>query len=200
MTKDPDIDDSDIDHSDARYEYRVWGKQKKARKILAALASDVVAEVIDDCYFLVDEPAVNAKIRNRTLKVKRLVGHERGFERWVSKRHRNAETAPAPFDSLLEELRLDRRRGKSYDLDAAVANLDSAMADCAVFVTKRRQRYTIGSMRAEATDITIESTGEVLHTLAIEGDDIDELVALRKRLGLKGVDNVAVHVAIDADR
>lgn len=196
MAKTSDKDDEDLD---ARYEYRVWGKHKKARKLLAALATDVATEVVDDCYFLVDEPEVNAKIRNQTLKVKHLVGHSRGFERWVSRRHRDASTAPAPFDTLLTELSLDRRRGERTDLDEAVADLDHELADRAVFVCKERRCYTIGSIKAEVTDITLEETGEVLHTLAIEGDDLDALVSLRKRLGLKNVDNVAVHVAIDAD-
>lgn len=196
MAKSNDVGDED---PDARYEYRVWGKHKKARKLLAALASDVITEEIDDCYFLVDEPEVNAKIRNHTLKVKHLVGHSRGFERWVSRRHRDSSTAPAPFDTLLDELSLDRRPGKRTDLDDAVADLDHELAERAVFVCKERRRYTIGSIRAEVTDITLQDTGEVLHTLAIEGDDLDALVALRKRLGLKDAENVAVHVAIDID-
>ena len=70
----------------------------------------------------------------------------------------------------------------------------------AVPVTKRRTRYRIGSIRAEVTEVTIERTGEVLRTLAIEGDDLDELVALRDRLGLGESANVAVHLAIDPDR
>jgi hypothetical protein len=33
--------------------------------------------------------------------------------------------------------------------------------------------------------------------LSIEGDDIDELAGLRKKLGLRGEDNIAVHHALD---
>ena len=42
-------------------------------------------------------------------------------------------------------------------------------------------------------------SGDVLHTLAIEGNDLDDLVALRKRLGLRGEPNVAVHEVIEAE-
>ncbi len=39
----------------------------------------------------------------------------------------------------------------------------------------------------------------MLYTLSIEGDDLDELSALRKRLGLRDEDNVAVHNALDLE-
>lgn len=183
-----------------RYEYRVWGEHRKARKALSNLASEKTNEQFEDCYFIVDDPAWNAKIRDNSLKIKQLIAEERGFERWASNRPESAETTPAPFDELFEALGLDRAaRGKSFNLSKAVAELDPDAAAKAVFVTKRRTRYRIGSMRAEVTDVTIDSTGEVLRTLAIEGDDLDELVALRKTLGLKGSENVAYHVAIDDD-
>ena len=197
MSKQAELDG---ESNDARYEYRVWGKHRKARKILSSLANEEITEQISDCYFLVDDPGWNAKVRDSTLKVKKLVAEERGFERWTSNWHRAAETAPAPFDELFEDLRLDRPgRGKSFDLPKAVGRLDPDTAATAVFVTKQRTRYRVGSMRAEATDVTIADTGEVLHTLAIEGDDLDDLVGLRKKLGLKGSANVAMHVAIDAE-
>ena len=69
----------------------------------------------------------------------------------------------------------------------------------AVFVTKRRTRHSIGSLRAESTDIELRDSGEVMHTLSIEGDDLDELVALRRRLGLRDEPNIAVHDAIEAE-
>ena len=35
-----------------------------------------------------------------------------------------------------------------------------------------------------------------MHTLAIEGENLDDLVSLRKKLGLRDQPNVAVHEAI----
>ena len=183
-----------------RYEYRVWGEHKKAQKLLSKLATDETTEEIEDCYLIVDDQEWNAKIRNGTLKVKQLVDEERGFERWVSNRHHVADTAPAPFDDLFEEMGLDRpARGKSFSLSKSVAGLAPAAAAKAIVVTKRRTRYRIGSIRAEVTDVNVDSTDEELQTIAIEGDDLDELVALRKKLGLKGSDNVPYHLAIDEE-
>ena len=187
---------------DVRYEYRTWGRNKQARRILGKLACETTTEVVDDCYLLVDDEAdVNAKVRGGTLKVKQLVGRRKGFEQWSRRWYRAVEAAPAPFDDLADRLQRDReRRGSSFDLAEAVDRLDRKVDADAVLVRKHRTRHRIGSsIRAEVTDMTIVRTGEVLRCIAIEGDDLDELTALRKRLGLKKGDNVAVHVALGAD-
>lgn len=182
----------------ARYEYRVWGPHRTARKLLVKLATEETTERVDDCYLITDDRSWNAKIRNNTLKIKQLVEARKGFEQWTSNRHRSADSAPSPFDDIFEQLRLDRpQRGKKYDLPKEIAALDPSAGVRAVFVTKERRRYRIGDLRAEATDIEIRETGEVLHTLSIEGDDLADLKALRKRLRLRGEDNIAVHNALD---
>ncbi len=185
---------------DARFEYRVWGRHVKARKMLAKMATEQMTETINDCYLLVDDSSWNAKIRGNTLKIKQLVAEHKGFEQWTSDRHRSADSTPSPFDTIFEQLGLDRpQRGEEYDLFEEIAALDGETGVRAVFVTKQRRRYRIGDLRAEATDITIRENGDVLHTLSIEGDDLDQLSALRKRLGLRGEDNVAVHNALDLE-
>ncbi len=183
---------------EGKYEYRVWGKHKKARKILDSIGTDKTTETIRDCYFLGDDPDWNAKVRNSTLKLKRLVTEERGFEQWTSDWYHTSKKTPSPFDDLFDDLHLDRLdRGKNFSITKAVKGLDEDHDTRPVFVTKERVRYRVGTCRAEVTDITVVDTQEELHTIAIVGDDIEELVALRKRLGLKKSDNVAVHVAID---
>lgn len=197
MTKKSQVDEKT---GKARFEYRVWGKHGKARSLLAELADESSSEQVDDCYLLVDDPSWNAKVRNNTLKIKQLVAEDKGFERWVSGKFRSSDDAPSPFDELYDQLDLDRVRGKgSYDLADAIARLDPAGDVRAVFVTKQRRRYRVGGLRAEVTDVEIAETGEVLRTLAIEGEDLDELVALRKKLGLRGEPNTPVHRAIEAE-
>ena len=181
-----------------RYELRVWGPHRSARKLLAKRATEQTTETVDDCYLLVDDPSWNAKIRDNTLKIKQLVAERKGFEQWTRDRHRSAGSTPSPFDVIFEQLGLDRsQRGEEYDLFEEIAALDADAGVRAVFVTKQRRRYRIGNLRAEATDIQIHGTDEVLHTLSIEGDDLDQLAALRKRLGLRGEDNISVHNALD---
>ncbi|MEM9653993.1 MAG: hypothetical protein AAGA65_18010 [Actinomycetota bacterium] len=191
-----------IDHEErvSRFEYRVWGKHTRACRLLAKMADEETRERVDDCYLLVDDPSWNAKVRDDTLKVKELIAENRGFERWASSKHRSSDDAPSPFDELYEELDLDRVRSKKpFNLSDAVAALDPDLGVRAVFVTKRRRRYQVGSLRAEVTNVKITDTGESLRTVAIEGDDLDELVALRKKLGLRDEPNTPVHRAIGAD-
>jgi len=182
------------DAVDSHYEYRVWGEYPKARERLAALATDVVVEEFSDCYLLVDDPSWNAKVRDRSMKVKQLVAEKRGFEQWTSDWYHQADGVPEPFDELFTELRLDRR-GKAKDLSKAAAKLDDDSARV-VFVEKRRRRYRLGDIRAEVSDVEIVGSDERLRSLAIEGPDLDALVALRKELGLKNVPNMAMHLAI----
>lgn len=184
------------EEAETHFEYRVWGEFPKARRALAKLADSETREHIEDCYLLVDDMAWNAKIRDRSMKIKQLVSTKRGFERWTSDWYRKADGVPPPFDDLFTELRLDRSaKGKPFDVTKAAARLDDDVARV-VFVSKNRRRYRIGDIKAEVTDVDVEGADEVLRTLAIEGPDLDELIALRKKLGLKDVPNMAMHVAI----
>lgn len=186
--------------ADGHYEFRVWGRHRKARKALKKMASEVIEERYEDCYLLVDDQTFNAKVRDDTLKVKQLIAQKKGFEQWASGRHRTVDSTPSPFDAIFEELRLDRpQRGKRYNLPEEVRKLDPDSGVRAVFVTKNRRRYRVGESRAEVTDIELHDTDQVLRTLSIEGDNLDELVKLRKELGLKDEPNVAVHRLIDAE-
>jgi hypothetical protein len=192
--------DLTLDTTGARYEHRVWGKHRRACKMLEKLSSETIIERVNDCYLLVDDPSWNAKIRNNTLKIKQLVAARKGFEQWTSDRHRSADTTPSPFDEIFEQLRLDRpQRGKKYDLYEAIEGLDPDAGVRPVFVSKLRRRYRVGDLRAESTEITIRETGDVLRTLSIEGDDLGELTKLRKQLELRDHDNVAVHNALDLE-
>jgi len=192
--------EQDRDGRASRYEYRVWGKHHAARKKLARLSTDTFKERVNDCYLIVDDSSWNAKVRDNTLKLKQLIESDDGFQRWASGRHRSLESTPTPFDEIFEQLSLDRpQRGKAYDLRRAVKKLDAMPGVRAVFVTKQRKRCSVGSLRAEVTNIELRDSGDVMHTLLIEGDDLDELIALRKKLGLRDEPNIAVHEAIEAE-
>lgn len=183
-----------------RYEYRVWGRHVRARERLRTLASPHREETVEDCYLLTDDPSWNVKVRGDHLKLKRLVSEDKGFERWVSGRYQKASDTPHPFDELFDRLGLRRlAKGKAHDLRKAVEDTGAALGAVAVFVTKHRVRFRIGGLRAEITDIEVDGEDTVLHTLSIEGDDLDELRALQRDLGLRGEPNVAVHEYLGED-
>ena len=183
-----------IDAVDVNYEFRVWGEYPKAHERLMELASEVIVEEVSDCYLLIDDPAWNAKVRDRSMKVKQLVAEQSGFEQWTSDWYQQADGVPEPFDALFIALRLGRRN-KTKDLSKAAAKLVDTSARI-VFVEKRRRRYRIGDIRAEVADIEIVGSSERLFSLAIEGPDLDAMVALREELGLNNVPNKAMHLAV----
>ena len=194
-----DIEGND-ESTAGRYEFRVWGRHRKASQMLARLADSSTRERVDDCYLLVDDPSWNAKIRGNSVKIKQMVAERKGFEHWVSGSYRAAESAPSPFDEVFDELALDRLlRAAEIDFSKVIDRIDPDSGTHAVVVSKDRRRYTIGDVRAESTTIDVHATKEVLDTLVIEGDDLDALKALRKQLGIRGEDNVAVHQALAAE-
>ena len=102
--------------------------------------------------------------------------------------------------SSTKALDLDRlRKEKRFKLTDALKGLDADSGVRVVFVTKQRRRYFIGDLKAEVTDVKIAETGEVVRTLSIEGDDLQELVKLRKKLGLKGEPNTSMAQFIDPE-
>lgn len=196
MAKKQVLDDELLENS--RYEYRVWGKHRAARRLIEDMATAETRDDVEDCYLIVDDPDWNAKVRNSTLKIKYRAKDKRGFEKWSSNWHTDAEGTPAPFDEVFEELSLDRpQRGKKYDITKAVKALDEDSDARAVFVTKKRRRYRIGDIKAEISRIDVHGTDTRLHSIAIQGDNVKALRGLLRDLGLKGEPNVPMHVVIE---
>ena len=183
---------------DPRYEFRVWGEQNDARKLLSDLAGNGRKERLNDCYLLNGDPSHNAKIRHSRLKLKHLEEERLGFQRWSTAWHRVPKDVPEPFDKLLADI--SRAELRSDDIQHILAEaadgLDGEYTVRAVFVTKRRRLFKIGSMKAEATTVKIEGRPGSLSTVAIEGPDLHELIRLRQTLGLAHAPNLAVHEAV----
>ena len=185
--------------SGVRYEFRVWGRQRRARRRLARMGEVVRDHVVTDCYLLGDDADWNVKVRKNTLKLKRRLGDRRGFERWVSERYRSPRDVPDPFEAVFTELDRARRDRSGRSLRAAASALGSVQGRGVVPVRKHRRRYRVGGSVAEATDIVMIDSGETYSTLAIEGGDLEELTELRKALGLQRQPNVALHEMIAAE-
>jgi uncharacterized protein (UPF0248 family) len=182
-----------------RFEYRVWGAHRGAPELLAALADDDRQERAEDWYVLLDDPAWNVKIRRHSLKVKYRVASAGGFQLWATFGH--GATLPPPLDSMLGRLgRVGSHRWLIDDLPAVIAALRRETGVQVICVSKRRRRYRIADSRAEVADIMVRPTGEVLHTLSVEGDDLHRLRTLCERLGVLGEANLAVHEVLRVGR
>ena len=183
---------------DARFEFRVWGFHQALIERLASAADVDRTRQLTDCYLLTPDPALNVKIRQRRLKIKRLVEEQAGLQRWASTWHRNAAEAPKPFDGLFKELAQWSEGNRTPNkLAKAINTTDLGLK--AVAVTKHRRRLRLGSIRVESAELMIADRPERLGTLAIEGRNVDDLLHLRSELGFSSARNVAIHLAINPE-
>lgn len=189
----------DLDDSDARYEFRVWGEQSSACETLASLAEREIERSFDDLYLLNGDPARSIKVRAGNVKVKCLEDERLGFQRWSTTWFRSPDEAPAPLGPVLADLQ--RCDPGSEDYRSLIADVGSRpeIGDRwrPILVTKIRRRFRFGSIRAETTDVEIDGQSESLVTVAIEGPDLLDLVELREHLGLGDMPNLALHLAVD---
>lgn len=51
-----------VEPTGARFEYRVWGTHRRARKMLETLADEQSTEHVDDCDVLVEDSALNVRV------------------------------------------------------------------------------------------------------------------------------------------
>jgi hypothetical protein len=178
-----------------RLEYRVWGRQCRARRRLEDLCQASKLEQFDDCYLLVDDRTWNVKVRRHAVKMKHLVAEHDGLQWWTTD-VATAAIGMSPISSLIERIRsasIEARRVE--ELPAALH--DETGVDT-MLVSKRRRVYRVAGLRAEVSAITMLDTGEVLHSLALEGTDARRLATLRNRLGLADEANIGVHEALRA--
>lgn len=181
-----------------RFEYRVWGHWEDASRRLAKLADLEQAQDLHDCYLLLGDPACNAKIRRRRLKVKRLVEVKAGFHRWSTEWHRRGPVEPKPLAEVLTTIR-SMKESEISDrklIKSAIDELQPEVEVRPVFVTKHRQRFWMGPIRAEACEVEIRGQKGYLSTMAIEGPELGDLRQLRSALGLSHLPNLPLHVAV----
>lgn len=184
--------------SEPRYEFRVWGSFPEVNRRLSSWADEETHQEVEDHYLLVGGYAVNAKIRRRKLKIKRLLELRDGFERWSVHRRR----LDRPFDDLdgLPDNVFDLGRSRSGHGQFSLMTEDSGRFGWdgeVVLVTKRRRRFRLGSLRAEVSEMRLDGQRRPLRTVAIEGRDLADLVELRQSLAIAELPNRAVHLAVE---
>lgn len=184
-----------------RYEFRAWGDWEHLRAKLADLATGQRHQRLHDCYLLVPASRLCAKIRKDQLKLKRLVEEESGFQRWASTWYENAERAPKPFRSFLRELaQRDHDEMDRSWLREVAGEIGPKLDVHPVFVTKDRDRFRLGPIRAELTQVTFQNQAGRLSTIAIEGPDIGHLKPLRSLLHLSHMPNVSFLEAVASSK
>lgn len=185
-------DDAEARH---RVEFRLWNPSASSVAKLIACGTRTGSDERTDVYLVGPDDSVNAKLRDSSLEVKRLVSTVGVLERWAPDPPIELPLTSEQLDGLLTDLGIpgngNEQWGDSELLDPALA-VSSASTGSAVPVRKRRQRYEIDGVRAEFTEATFSD--ETHQSVAVEGPDSEPVRRLIGELGLSG-ENQAMHNA-----
>ena len=185
-----------------RFQYRVWDELHEPTARLHRLAHQPRIEHRRDTYLLGTDPKHNLKLRGQRLEINELVQVAAGFEQWhriglhplpstTGEVHHWLHEFAESTTPLLAEYPADSRVGRRRLLETATSYGLRLVA-----VIKRRERFVIGSLRAETTAMWLTEAGIALNCVAIEGKDLPALSALRVQLGIEGRQNKAVPLAL----
>lgn len=201
MAPTPDDEDGEDGGSGpGRFELRVWDPETDVLAALQARGRPAGADTSLDHYLVGPDRQVNSKVRDGQLEVKRLIETQDGLQRW-----RPAWSAALPIEHgdtarLLDELGLTVEPAGGSDPDLtpldveALSDLVASQPEGVVgTVRKRRQRFELDGLDAEASEVTVE--GVAMRCVVVEGTDPSEVARAAGVLGLDGP-NRAVHEVV----
>ena len=184
-----------------RMEYRIWDPMPCCVERLAAMGTPAGVDERTDVYLVGPDHTVNAKVRDEALEVKRLVGSTWGFQRW-----RPDPAVELPLTSKQLALLLLDLGITGSDVEGWIDReqidpreiLAGSPTGHVVTVGKRRQRYELGTARAEFTEV--EFPGLARSSIAVEAIDPETVRQATERLKLVGENRPMHRAAADAAR
>jgi len=168
-----------------RWEWRAFGAAFSGAEDALARSTSGPPHESDEIYFLASS-GQNVKFRDGLMDVKVLKQVDRdGLEQWVPVMKAEFPLPAADVRTVLEALDVTepQLRYGSYALAEFILEFARPGGPIrAVRVGKRRERCTIGSCRAEISDV--EAFGYATRTLAVESEDPAAVIAAVRGLGL----------------
>jgi len=181
--------------TEARYEFRIWSHTlDEVRGRLLQLATPGGPEVSEEIYLVsATNDKCNAKIRNETMDIKRLISVEDGLECWIPVLKvgfplKTSVIADDIFPNLnVQTPELSKAQyGKVELLDEV---MDSQPKIAIVPVAKTRLRFTMKTCRSEFASTAIR--GVTQDTVAVEDCNPRIVWQLIHEIGINGGDNVS---------
>ena len=181
--------------SPPRYEFRIWGDDLSALRRRIAASGTYQRSIESAEIYLLSRATdrCNAKIRDGLLDVKRLLGESCGLQQWMP-----ILKASFPLDATALAACLSCL---AIGMPAPVRSVDTAdnfireaigasRLLVAASISKRREIFTLDGCIAEFAAVTVAAIPDtVLHTVAIESDDAERLLALAAGLGIGDLPN-----------
>ena len=141
---------------------------------------------------------VNAKVRQGSVEVKRLIDLESGFQRWQPEWSADLPIKASTVIRLFQELGASTPAlsGTSVDESQLGGLVDADPELYKAEVVKRRRFYSVDGVLAETTLTRFEPTKQFVPTVVIEGPDLDDLEPLLSDLSMDEADNTPMNEAV----
>jgi exopolyphosphatase/guanosine-5'-triphosphate,3'-diphosphate pyrophosphatase len=177
-----------------RWEWRAFGTELGSVGATFAPPTPDMVQESDELYVLSSAGTDAVKVRDGLMDVKHLVGlQDDGLEQWTPVMKAAFPLAAAEVANVLLALGVEAPSALSraaYDMQALLDEVVDPSPDLlAVEVHKRRERFTIGGCMAEVTEVRTRHA--TTHTIAIESEDADRVIATVRELGLASRPNVS---------
>lgn len=173
-----------------RYEYRVWAPDLTELAARVAMHCEPLATRLSEEFYLLPlRTDLNIKIRSGTLDIKQLMKTQQGFELWapvLKEAFPLSASSAAEVTTYLDRTQPSPAGDEPLAVDDFLARAERAGAATAT-VTKRRQGFLHEACILEFAEVTINGFG--VHTVAVEGEDLDSAVAVAARLGIDELPN-----------
>lgn len=181
--------------SAARFEYRAWGEALTALEgqIVRVGRSSGTRDSRETYIVSPADPSINSKIRDELLDVKVLVRVHAGFQQWEPRLKcgfplTDAAVRRSFFPLLgLDHPALDRIEYTPQQLVDEVISICPGLV--VVEVGKHRRDFVLEGCLAEITAVALPDRS--LQTVAIEGEDAAEVVAVGSQIGIDVYENVS---------
>ena len=179
-----------------RFEYRVWAPDlTELAGRLAMHCTPIGVRTSEETYLIHPRTDLNIKIRAETLDIKQLVRTQQAFQLWTPILK---EAFPLPASSAAEVMGYLAETPPTpqhaplgiAEFLARAEETGTAMA----IVTKQRHGYLQEGCILEFAEVTIN--GSVIHSVAIESEDLDTAFAVAEHLGINQLPNQSYQRAI----
>ncbi len=178
-----------------RYEFRAFARcfERSVNRLRQLSRCDTIEEIAD--IYLVSAGAYryNVKIRENQLSIKKLLEERNGLELWRPCLRRNfpavaADIGEYVFRSLaleIPELEQKKMPREDFIMEVMVPHPQITIGE----VFKRRFRFHLGNCRVETVELVVN--GAAIQSMAVEGENHDDVQAARDTLGLQVYENMS---------
>ncbi len=167
-----------------RWEWRYFSSDYDGLKRYFNGYQPVLEISSEEIYFLIDNPALNIKLRHDLIDVKKLLlVNPDGLEKWIPILKADFPIQPTHMHELFRLSELDFEEAVTgVDVEAFVASFSNLNQIEVVKISKKRSKYLVYGVSAELTKIRMEHLQ--FATISMENETSDLIKKAKIKLGI----------------